>query len=767
MVRICRVLALSFVLLVEFYADIRTSAVTAATPLPANPVSAPANAISLSHTGWTVVADSAQPGNEAKYALDGDTGTFWLTEWNPTKAPMPHNITIDMKVNYIVYGICYLPRQDGIGNGTFGGHAIYLSTDGKTWESPVAKGTWLDDENLKCTSFSGTIARYVLCVILFEAGNRGPWASAAEIQVLTVPSLGYSLPRTTWVVKADSAETIGMAGQAQNACDGDQTTLWHTQYTNTLSPLPHTFTIDQKTPVSVDGLMYLPRQDGNANGRIGNFTVEYSTDGANWKTLVTGQWADDATLKSITFTDTTARYFCLVSKTEAGNRGPWTSAAEIYLLSSKTFTAPSNTLGKWGPTIDFPTVPVAAACLNNGQVMIWSAYSPYDYVGSPSNQTITAIYDQTTGQVSEATITHTNHDMFCSGTSLDFQGRLFVTGGNSGQMTSMYGPIQSTWSAMGQTILPRGYQAQATLSDGRIFVIGGSWTYPGGTLRNGEIYDPSTNTWTLLPGCLVTPMLTNDTQDYDETDIYRSDNHGWLFSWKNGYVFQAGPSKAMNWYSTKGSGSQSSAGSRASDTNSMCGNAVMYDATNGKILTVGGSPDYQDSYATKNAHIITITTGGALPTVTTINSMSYARAFANAVVLPDGKVFITGGQAYAVPFSDDTSVFCPELWDPTTNKFTTLNANNIPRNYHSVALLLPDGTVFSGGSEFFSGNTLQQWIQRQPHHFLAAMYRSSSDMNNAIGPYGSALLNEAKTAIANKSITQRFLPATLTSHHHT
>ncbi|CAF1103323.1 unnamed protein product [Adineta steineri] len=71
------------------------------------------------------------------------------------------------------------------------------------------------------------------------------------------------------------------------------------------------------------------------------------------------------------------------------------------------------------------------------------------------------------------------------------------------------------------------------------------------------------------------------------------------------------------------------------------------------------------------------------------------------------------------------------------------------------------------GLEFFSGNTLQQWIQRQPHHFLAAMYRSSSDMSNAIGPYGSALLNEAKTAIANKSITQRFLPATLTSHHHT
>ncbi|CAF1181198.1 unnamed protein product, partial [Adineta steineri] len=697
MFRICRALALSFVLLIGFYADTRKAAVTAVSPLPINPVSAPANAISLSRTGWTVVADSAQPGNEAIYALDGDDDTFWHTEWDPIDVPMPHNITIDMKTNYIVHGISYFPRQDGNSNGNWGGHAIYLSTDGKTWGSPVAKGTWLDDANLKSTFFSGTLARYILCIILFEAGNRGPWASAAEIQVLNVPGLGDSLSRTTWVVKADSQETISEPGQATNAIDGDTSTIWHTQYSGTTPPLPHTYTIDQKTATTVDSLAYMPRQDGNANGRIGNFTVASSTNNSTWKTLVSGQWADDDTLKLVSFTPTAVRYIRLTAATEAGNRGPWTSAAEIYLIYSKNFTVPSNTLGRWGPTINFPTVPVAAACIYDGSVPIWSSYSPYDYVGG-GDETVTAIYNQITQLVSETIITDTDHDMFCPGTSISFNGSLYVTGGNSGQQTSMYNPTQSNWFAMGQMIYQRGYQAQATLYDGRIFVIGGSWTASGDPpLKNGEIYDPTTNTWTLLPGCLVTPMLTNDAQDNYPDGIYRSDNHAWLFSWKNGYVFQAGPSKAMNWYNTNGTGNQSSAGSRASDTDSMCGDAVMYDATNGKILTVGGSPDYQDSYATSNAHLITITNGGALPTVTTINSMSYARAFANAVVLPDGKVFITGGQAYAVPFSDDTSVFCPELWDPTTNKFTVLNCNNIPRNYHSVALLMMDGTVFSGG----------------------------------------------------------------------
>ena len=178
--------------------------------------------------------------------------------------------------------------------------------------------------------------------------------------------------------------------------------------------------------------------------------------------------------------------------------------------------------------------------------------------------------------------------------------------------------------------ISRGYQSSATCSDGRVFTIGGSWSRGEGG-KNGEIYSPAANTWTLLSGCPVAPLLTNDAQG-----IYRQDNHAWLFGWKNGSVFQAGPSKAMNWYGTTGSGSQKAAGLRATDTDSMCGNAIMYDAVNGKILTVGGSPNYQNSNATANAHVISIGTPNSIPSVATISSMSYPRAFGNAVALPDG-----------------------------------------------------------------------------------------------------------------------------------
>ena len=67
------------------------------------------------------------------------------------------------------------------------------------------------------------------------------------------------------------------------------------------------------------------------------------------------------------------------------------------------------------------------------------------------------------------------------------------------------------------------------------------------------------------------------------------------------------------------------------------------------------------------------------------------------MILPDGNVFITGGQSYGVPFSDETAQLTPEIYDTEKDLFYKQQPNSIPRVYHSVALLLIDGRVFSGG----------------------------------------------------------------------
>ncbi|KAL9586773.1 MAG: hypothetical protein Q9203_003745 [Teloschistes exilis] len=496
--------------------------------------------------------------------------------------------------------------------------------------------------------------------------------------------------RTGWTVAVDSFQT---GNEATNVLDGNTATIWHTQWTPVNVALPHNITIDMKKTYNVNGLTYLPRQDDYNNGNIGQHTIQVSLDGKTWTTTAIGTYIDDKSLKTTPWTTAQARYVRLIAQTEAGGRGPWTSAAEINILSTATYVKPLTNLGIWGMTVDFPIVPAAAAVLHDsGKVLMWSSYKPTDFNGGGgSGTTDTATYDPATGTVSQRIVTNTQHDMFCPGISLDASGRPFVTGGNDAAKLSIYDPNANSWVAGPNMQIQRGYQASATLSDGRIFTIGGSWSGGEGN-KNGEVWSPATNTWTLLGGCPVAPMLTADVRG-----AYRADNHGWLFGWKSGSVFQAGPSKAMNWYTTSGTGAQKAAGLRSTDADAMNGNAVMYDAANGKILTVGGAPNYQDNPATSNAFIVTIGAPGTTASPVKVGSMANARAFHNSVVMPDGKVLVVGGESYPVPFSDDTSIFASELFNPATSSFTPVNPISVPRVYHSWALLLPDATIISGG----------------------------------------------------------------------
>lgn len=159
----------------------------------------------------------------------------------------------------------------------------------------------------------------------------------------------------------------------------------------------------------------------------------------------------------------------------------------------------------------------------------------------------------------------------------------------------------------------------------------------------------------------------------------------------------------MHWYDTNGAGSVTAAGNRGDDGDAMCGNAVMYDAPAGKILTAGGSTNYEDDNARTNAYVITIGATKQNPQVTRVPNMSFARGFANGVALPDGTVFVTGGQSFVKPFTDTTAQMTPELFNPATNTWTQLNPMSIARTYHSVALLLPDATVLQGGGGLCGG----------------------------------------------------------------
>jgi len=656
----------------------------------------------LPRTGWTVAADSQETAKQAAAAvnaIDGNTATFWHSAWssNPPK-PLPHTFTIDMHKNNLVSGLSYLPRQDASNNGNIGNYKVETSINGTIWAPQSISGKFADKKVAQTVTFPSQIARFVRLTATTEAGNRGPWSNAAEINVLGRDN--PTLARTGWSVTADSQETTSETAPATRAIDGNATTFWHSQYSPApAKPLPHWITVNMGKVQAVGGLVYLPRPANNNRGRIGSYKIETSTDNRTWTTRISaGKFGDSAATQTVVFPPVDARYVRLTATTEAGNRGPWTAIAELNLLGASGSVSPNR--GTWSAPVGFPLVPVAAALLPNGKVLTWSAYLPDAYTNSDGLRTWTATFDPKTGVVTQRTVSETGHDMFCPGISVLADGRVMVTGGNTSQKTSIYDPATDAWSDGGNMTVGRGYQASVTLGSGKVFTIGGSWSGPvGGTGTNphkaGEIWSADAG-WHALPGADVVPMLTNDSNKLGD---YRKDNHAWLFAWKGDKILQAGPSKAMNWYSVDGDGSVTPAGTR-NNTDQMNGSAVMFDT--GKILTLGGSPSYNNSDATADAHVLTINDDGTVA-VRQVGSMANTRSFQNSVVLPDGKVLVVGGENFAAPFSDNTAVLNAELWDPTSGQFTTMAAMAMPRTYHSVALLLPDGRVFSGGGGLCGG----------------------------------------------------------------
>ncbi|MFJ3978171.1 discoidin domain-containing protein [Streptomyces sp. NPDC090021] len=655
---------------------------------------APANAMEptapvLDRAGWTASASDEETTGEngrAANVLDGNANTIWHSKWTSPAAPLPHSITIDMHRTAVVSALVYRPRANGP-NGRVGEYAISISADGQNWGTPVATGTLADDATSKTLGFAPTGARFVRLTAITEAGNRGPWTSAAEIDLLGdpgTPAATVDLSRAGWTATASDEETTGENGRAANVLDGNANTIWHSKWTSPAAPLPHSITIDMHRTAVVSALVYAPRADG-PNGRAGAYTVSTSTDGTSFGSPVaSGTWRDDDTVKTATFTRAEhTRYIRLTVTSEAGGRGPWTSAGEIRLSGP----ASPAVHGSWGRIIGFPLVPVATAALPGDKLLAWSAYA-VDRFGGSNGYTQTAILDLKTGKVTQRRIDNTGHDMFCPGIAMLADGRVLVTGGSNAEKASIYDPATDSWSATTSMNIARGYQAMTLLSTGEAFVLGGSWSGNAGTDKAGEVWSPDTRTWRSLPGVPASKALTAD-----PAGPYRADNHMWLHATSGGKVLQLGPSKQMNWISTSGQGAVTPAGTRADSQDAMTGNAVPYDI--GKLVTLGGSPAYQDSPATQRAYTVGIS--GSQVQAARTGDMEHPRAFSNSVVLPDGKVAVFGGQAYPVPFSDATSVLTPELWDPATGSFTPLASMAVPRNYHSVANLLPDGRVFSGG----------------------------------------------------------------------
>jgi hypothetical protein len=343
------------------------------------------------------------------------------------------------------------------------------------------------------------------------------------------------------------------------------------------------------------------------------------------------------------------------------------TAQDARAAAAAAAGAPQD-VGEWGPVVDWPVVGVHVALLANGEVLA------YDSIGDNATETYpvqdhtrATVWDPVLGTQTPVNV-DTGYNIFCSGLAHLADGRMFIAGGNKDQalngivQTHLFDPATDLWSLGPNMTAGRWYPTVTPLNNGEMLITSGRVDTPEVRTLAGSLRSLGTASLSL-------PL------------------YPWMDVAPNGLAFYSGPDQTLRSLNTSGSGTWQTFGQRDA-INRDYGSHALFDI--GKLLIAGGGP------STKDARVVDL--NGATPQVSATAPMAYGRRQHNLTILADGTVLATGGNSSGASLVDlNAGVYAAELWNPATGQWRTLAAMQVTRQYHSSALLLPDGRVLSAG----------------------------------------------------------------------
>ena len=350
------------------------------------------------------------------------------------------------------------------------------------------------------------------------------------------------------------------------------------------------------------------------------------------------------------------------------------------------------TLGIFGPAVPWPIIPLHMALLPDGRVLSYGT----DQTGAQGAQLIYDVWDPKLGYGPNAhTIlpNGTTTDIFCSAASLIGEGLagptgltsdVLITGGDltvngvrnfSNNQVNVFNPGNNTLTASGTMHFPRWYPSITTLRNGDKLVLGGRPS-PSDVGNLGEptpeVFNPGSG-WRTLPGIAITDGTPGALEWYYPRGFVGIDGAVNLLE-NSGAIFRL---------TTGGSGTMQDTGSRMAQ-GVFYYPSVMFAPF--EVLTVR---------AGQRAQVVALTSP---PVVTDVPNLNYDRIWGNATLLPDGEILVTGGSGVQ---NELTNVaYQAEIFNPyagPSGAWRLVASAAIPRLYHSSALLLPDGSVLTGG----------------------------------------------------------------------
>jgi hypothetical protein len=312
-------------------------------------------------------------------------------------------------------------------------------------------------------------------------------------------------------------------------------------------------------------------------------------------------------------------------------------------------------------------------------------------------------------------------DFFCGGDTFLADGRVLSVGGtqdyNAGndlgqRDCAIFDPVTATWTHAATMPEGRWYPQLLLLPDGHVLTVSGKNETNGELNGRFEMYDPAQDQWI--------PHAPPDSPDFTGLPLYAH-----LILLADGRVFFTGA--RMDDPRPQGPGIMAFSPDRTDfqpvrpvvdprDRN-QSSSVLLPPAQQQRVMVIGGGPADDATSATGATEIADLTQ--PVPAFAASMPLSLPRIHLNAVLLPDRTVFVSGGAIiHEESGVEPVARLQAEIYDPAENTWHPAASASVVRMYHSVALLMPDGSVMTASGNPPPYGQRAPWQPPQPNEEL-------------------------------------------------
>lgn len=364
-------------------------------------------------------------------------------------------------------------------------------------------------------------------------------------------------------------------------------------------------------------------------------------------------------------------------------------------------------------------------------------------------------------------------DLFCSGHAQLANGNILIMGGTkaypdpvgdvafTGLTTSyIFNVATSSYQRTNDMNDGHWYPSSTEMGNGDVVTLGGMDTRGDGSVQ--------TEYWSNAAGAWLPPA--NVKQTYSWWGMYPT-----MILTADGKLFYTGshtfgpslPGSGASLYDYQAGTITDIPGLREKDLRDQSAALMLPPAQNQRVMIMGGGDVNNNLTAGNTTDIIDLnradpayTPGpNLLPGTSDDEGMetgNMGKGYVSAVILPNGKVFETGGSLH----DRADNVHEASLYDPVANTFTALPVDPVGRGYHNEAILLADGRVLSVGGNPGDGSFEMRMSVYSPG-YLFSTARPTIGAVAATWRYGSTQAIPFTSGNGVKSI-QLIKPAAVT-----